>query len=149
MNDKSTAIDLGKPSGFKSLVGYRTPVWRQGYAEFEIEIGPQHTNSSGFLHGGVYMTILDAAMGHASTWCSVEGNVRRCVTLSLSTNFLAVARTSPVRAIGHLVSVNGRIATCRAEVVDAAGGVCINGQGSYMYMRGSEHITGIPVPSRE
>jgi acyl-coenzyme A thioesterase PaaI-like protein len=91
------------------------------------------------------MTILDAAMGHASTWCSVEGNVRRCVTLSLNTSFLAIARTRLVRAIGHLESVNGRIATCRAEVVDGNGEVCINGQGSYMYMRGCEKVEGIPA----
>ncbi len=145
MNDKSSPIDLGKPSGFKTLVGYRTPVWREGYAEFEVEIGPEHANSSGFLHGGVYMTILDAAMGHASTWCRVDGNVRRCVTLTLNTTFMAVARTRVVRAVGHLISVEGRIATCRAEVVDAGGEICINAQGSYLYMRGSEYIDGVPA----
>ena len=71
MNDKTVRLDLGKPSGFRDLVGYRTTEWREGFAVFEVDIGAQHHNSSGFLHGGVYVTILDAAMGHASTWCSI------------------------------------------------------------------------------
>ena len=91
MNDKRDTIDL--PSGFRQLVGYRATVWRDGLAEFEIEIDERHYNSSGFLHGGVYVALLDSAMSHAATWCNTTGNRRRCVTLSLSTSFLATART--------------------------------------------------------
>ena len=145
MNDKSDQIDLGKPSGFKQLVGYRTPVWEEGHAVFEVEITERHTNSSGFLHGGVYMTILDAAMGHASTWCSVPGHVRRCVTLSLTSNFVSVARTQIVRAEAWLRGVENGVATCRGEVRDANDLICVSGNGSYLYMRGCETIEGIPA----
>ena len=147
MNDKSDQIDLGKPSGFKDLVGYRTPVWEEGHAIFEVEIDERHTNSSVFLHGGVYMTILDATMGHASTWCSVKGNVRRCVTLSLTSNFVAVARTKIVRAEAWLRAVDNGVATCRGEVRDANDVICVSGNGSYLYMRGCEALEGItPTP---
>lgn len=146
MNDKTGKADLGKPSGFRDLVGYRTIHWVEGHAIFEVEIGPEHHNSSGFLHGGVYMTILDAAMGHASTWCNEEGHVRPCVTLSLTANFVAVARTPIIRAKAWLQGVAGRAAVCHGEVVDAADNVCLTGNGSYRYLRGGEALAGIPRP---
>lgn len=147
MNDKTGPIDLGKPSGFRDLVGYRTTVWREGHAIFEVEIGEQHSNSSGFLHGGVYVTILDAAMGHASTWCSIEGNVRRAVTLNLTTTFIATARTPLIRAVAYQVSVADRMSVCRGQVLDANGEVCVSGQGSYRYMRGHDAVEGVPAAS--
>lgn len=143
MNDKRDTID--QPSGFRELVGYRATVWREGYTEFEIEIDRRHYNSSGFLHGGVYVALLDSAMSHAATWCSTAGNVRRCVTLGLSTTFLATVHTPLARAVGRLESVDGRTATCRGEVFDDNGELCAAAQGSYRYTRGSEQVTGVPV----
>ena len=143
MNDKRDTID--QPSGFRNLVGYRATVWREGYTEFEIEIDNRHYNSSGFLHGGVYVALLDSAMSHAATWCGATGNARRCVTLSLTTTFLATARTPLVRAVGRLESVSGRTATCRGEVFDGNGELCAAAQGSYRYTRGSENTAGVPV----
>ena len=147
MNDKTTPLDLGKPSGFRDLVGYRTTEWREGYAVFEVDIGEQHYNSSGFLHGGVYVTILDAAMGHASTWCSVTGNIRRCVTLNLTTTFIATAQTPIIRAVGVQVNISDRMSICRGQVLDSNGEVCVSGQGHYRYMRGHEAVEGVPSES--
>lgn len=144
MNDKTDPIDLGKPSGFRDIVGCRTTIWHEGFAQFEVDISPKHYNSSGFLHGGVYMTILDAAMGHASTWCSIEGNYRPCVTLTLTTSFVAAADTPLIRAAARLESVANRIAVCRGEVLDSNGEICLTGQGSYRYVKGGENVEGIP-----
>ncbi len=143
MNDKRDTIDL--PSGFRQLVGYHATVWREGLAEFAIEIDGRHYNSSGFLHGGVYVALLDSAMSHAATWCSTAGNRRRCVTLSLSTSFLATAHTKVVRAVGRLESTFERTATCRGEVFDGNGELCAAAQGSYRYTRGSERVAGVPI----
>jgi uncharacterized protein (TIGR00369 family) len=133
----------GKPSGFRSLVGYGAIVWAQDYAEIELPLGPQHTNSLGIVHGGVSMTILDAAMGHATTWCAVKGNVRACVTISLTTTFIAPAQGKSIRAIARLVSIHDRVATCRGEVIDESGRLCASGQGSFRYLAGSEHVNGV------
>ena len=134
----------GKPSGFRTLVGYRAIVWRENYAEMELELGPQHMNSLGITHGGVYEAMLDAACGHAVTWCGVPGHVRRCVTLSLTTTFLAPATTGVIKAIGRLEGMAQRIATASGEVVDERGQILALGQGSFRYFRGSERIEGVP-----
>ena len=137
----------GKPSGFRSLVGYRAVVWQRDYAELELELDGRHMNSLGILHGGVYMTIMDAAMGHAATWCAVPGNVRICVTLSLTTSFVSSTRGGRIKAIGRLEAIHDRIGTVTAEVVDEAGTLLATGLASFRYMPGSDAYDGVPKSS--
>jgi len=134
----------GKISGFRTLVGYRVVVWRENYAEMELRLGPSHLNSIGIAHGGVYMTLLDAACGHAVSWCPVPGHVRRCATLALTTHFVAPAKHGIIRAIGRLVGIEGRTATCSGEVLDEAGKTVALGRGSFHYFAGSERVEGVP-----
>ncbi len=131
-------------SGFRSHIGYKTIEWREGYGEVLLQLEPQHMNISMNPHGGLYMVIIDSAMGHAATFCTVSGNKRRCVTTSLQTNFLAPAQDY-VRACATLINVEGQIATCRAEIIDANGTLCNVAQGSFMYMPGSEKPEGVPA----
>jgi uncharacterized protein (TIGR00369 family) len=139
-----------KPDGttdanqFRKLLGYTTVVFREGEGAVEIALGPQHMNSLGIVHGGLYMTLLDAAMGHAVAWCRVPENVRSAVTVSLTATFLAVAQGDRLLARAKTVATTGRIVTLTGEVVDAEGTVCVTGQGSYMYLPGSERPDGVP-----
>lgn len=135
-----------QPGGFRKHIGYKTIVWRENYAEIVLDLEAFHGNTVGALHGGVYMTIMDAAMGQAATWCPVEGNVRRCVTISLTTSFLKAARGPRIKAVTRLESNANRVAVCRGEIVDADGTICATAQGSFRYMRGSERVEGVPLP---
>jgi len=143
MHDNQDPAVKGKPSGFRSLVGYDTLVWRDGHAEMELLLGPEHGNSNGHVHGGVYMTIMDAAMGHAATWCSVAGNRRMVVTVSLTTSFLAPAQGARIRAVARLVTIESRIGHCRGEIFDENGALLVVGQGSFRYFPGSERTEGV------
>lgn len=138
----------GKPSGFRTLVGYHTLDWSRDYGAIELRLTPEHGNSLGIPHGGVYMTIIDAAMGHAATWCEVPGNVRICVTVSLSTSFIATARGKVIRAVGRLVGIEERMATIEAEVRDEDGTLLATGLGCFRYMPGSESYAGVPKGRR-
>ncbi len=135
---------MGHPAGFRELVGYRVTDWREGEAHIVLDVGDHHKNRMGIVHGGAYMTILDAAMGHAATWCSVPGNTRVCVTISMTTSFLAPAKAGLITAAGFLYGVEDRIATCRGEVRDLEGTLLMSAQGSFRYFPGSEHVTGLP-----
>lgn len=147
-NDAAVSAPLqpkvGKPSGFRSLVGYHAVLWQQDYAEIELELAPQHTNSLGIVHGGVLMTILDAAMGHATTYTPIKGHVRACVTLSLTTSFLQQPRTARVKASARVVSVDNRVAVAEGEVRSAEGVLMCVAQGSFRYFPGSEKPEGVP-----
>ncbi len=131
-------------SGFRSLIGYKTIEWREGYGEILLRLEPKHMNTRMIPHGGLYMLVMDSAMGHAATFCPVPGHSRSCVTTSLQTNFLAPAQGGYLRACATLVDVEGQIATCRAEIIDGEDRLCNVAQGSFLYMPGSERLEGVP-----
>lgn len=135
--DAAERQPLGRMSGFREAVGYEVRVWREGYAEISLDLEPRHMNRMGIVHGGVYMTILDAAMGHAATHSPDPAHRRRCVTMAMNTSFLASARAGRITAIGTLVGTDARNATCRGEIRDDAGTVLIVAQASFRYASGS------------
>ena len=141
--------EIGRPSGFRSLIGYKTVVWSEGYSEILLRLEAKHLNSHSNPHGGLYVTLIDAAMGHAATYCDVPGHKRSSVTVGLQTNFLAPGKGAFIRATARLVSIHGRIATCTGEIIDAEGTLCALGQGSFRYMRGSERREGVPIVAAE
>ena len=128
---------------FRQLVGYTTKAWSEGYGEVQILVRDDHMNSMGIPHGGVYVTMLDAAFGHACAWCAVPSNTRSAVTVSLTTSFLAIARTPLIIARGRITGQDGRMVTLTGEVVDEAGQICVLGQAAFMYLPGSEHRDGV------
>ena len=105
MEDKSDI--QRKRSGYRQLIGYRTTAWREGYGELQLIIGPQHLNSVGSVHGGVYMSMLDVALGHAVAYCTVPGNFRFSSTVTLTTSFLKGARAGVLTAIGRIDGLRG------------------------------------------
>ena len=144
MRDKSEP--QRKRSGYRELIGYRTKEWREGYGEVELLIGPQHLNSIGIVHGGVYVSLLDVALGHAVAYCTIPGNFRFSTTVSLTTNFLKGARTGVLTAIGRVEGIEGRMATGSGEVRDENGDLCAIAQASFLYFPGSECPEGTQRP---
>ncbi|MEL6873712.1 MAG: PaaI family thioesterase [Pseudomonadota bacterium] len=147
MSDPNAPADLGRLSGFRELVGYDVVTWRDAFAEVRLDIRADHLNRMGIVHGGVYMTLLDAAMGHAATYCPEPGHTRRCVTVSLTTHFLSPARQGAMIATGRLESIDNRIAACRGEIHDLAGTLLMAAQASFRYFPGSELAAGVPRKS--
>lgn len=131
-------------SGHRQLVGYRTKAWSEGYGEVELVIGPQHLNSIGRLHGGVYAALLDVAMGHAVSFCSTPGHTRFSNTVSLTTTYLSTVGAGVVTAIGRIEGLSGRLVTATGEVRSDAGVLLCTGLASFLYLPGSERPEGVP-----
>ncbi len=144
MTDQSDVAGRRKRSGFRTLVGYTTKAWREGFGEVELVIGPQHLNSIGVVHGGIYAALLDVAMGHAVSYCAVPGNARYSTTVALTTSFLKGIDQGVLSAVGQVDGIEGRIATCTGEVRNAEGALLATGQGSFLYFPGSERPDGVP-----
>jgi uncharacterized protein (TIGR00369 family) len=137
-----------KRSGYRTHLGYRTKAWREGYGEVELPLGPQHLNSIGVVHGGVYASLLDVALGHAVSYCTVPGNARYSTTVSLTTTFLQSASAGTLTAVGRVNGIEGRLVTASGEVRDAGGVLLAAGQGSFLYFSGSERPEGVPKRAR-
>ncbi len=145
--EQSTIPDTGRiHGGFADLVDYQLSAWREDYAEVVLDIRPQHLNRSGVLHGGAVSTLIDTACGYAGCFCTVEGNFRRALTLSLETQFIgAVTEGKRVTVTARKTGGGRTIFYSRAEVHDQNGKLLAQGAGTFKYRRGSEDPEGVPA----
>ena len=138
--------DPSRPtSGFAQLTGYRLVDWQTDTATVEVEIGPQHMNRSDRLHGGMVTTLIDVACGYAGTYCTVPGNVRRALTLSMSCSFLGTAQAGVLRAVARKRGGGRRIFTTTCDVFGPDGELIAVGEAVYRYRSGSEDPEGVPA----
>lgn len=87
----------------------------------------RHTNSRGFVHGGLLVAIADTVMGHAA---ERAGQGRRVVTASLTTDFMGAAPgglwvqgMSTVQRAGRRLAFASCAFHCGGQLVLAATGV--------------------------
>ncbi|WP_246581229.1 PaaI family thioesterase [Deinococcus aestuarii] len=78
-----------------------------------------HYNPIGSVHGGVYATLLDSALG-----CAIHTRLPAGVgytTLELKVNYLRplLVGMGEVRAVGEVLSVSRQVATAQARLLDA------------------------------
>ena len=122
-----------RPSAFNQSVGLRLVDWIDGRATVELDVGGDHLNRSGVVHGGVLMTMIDVACGYAGTWTEAADGARLCVTLDLTTSFVAPALAGRLTTVATGTGGGRRIFFARAEVRDEAGALLAMGQGSFRY----------------
>lgn len=117
-------------AGLRSVLGFRLTEWSDGHAVVEMEVGPHHLNRSGIVHGGVYATLLDTALGYAGVYTGTD-HVRRSLTLSLTTNFTGQVRSGVLRTVARRAAAGRRIFTATGEVIAEDGTVVAIGQGTF------------------
>ncbi|HLZ66094.1 MAG TPA: PaaI family thioesterase [Aliidongia sp.] len=122
-----------RPSAFNQSVGLRLADWTEGRATVELDITGDHLNRSGVVHGGVLMTLIDVACGYAGTWTEAADGARLCVTLDLTTSFVAPAIAGRLTTVATVTGGGRKIFFARAEVRDEAGALLAMGQGSFRY----------------
>lgn len=88
-------------TSYYQLLGLKLKLLGPGYIELEVKPNEQHTNAMDLVHGGLIMSIGDAAMGNAIRSLGIKG-----VTVDCSVSFPGAARL-------------GDTITARAKVVKA------------------------------
>lgn len=97
---------------FYQLLGLRVKRIGPGTAELEAVARLDHTNPLGAVHGGLYMSLLDAAMGNA-----VRSQGIKAVTVDMSTGFVAAAVIgAELIASGEVLEAGRNLIFARAEV---------------------------------
>lgn len=104
---------LGRTSPLVNLLG---PFYARGEGDdlvLGLRVAEKHTNSRGFAHGGVLLTLADVALGYAA-----EGSVdppARLITASVSADFAGSAELGDwVEARVDVQRVGGRMAFANA-----------------------------------
>ena len=119
-------------SGFHSEVGFRIDPAEtgRGYCTVTGHVERRHLNINGVVHGGVYATILDTAMGGAVV--SILGDAEVTATTSLYVEFLRPAQEHAVlRARGDLVRRGRHLAFVRGNLTDGEGRTLSQAHGTW------------------
>ncbi len=67
--------------GFDNHLGYKVMSFDETHAHLTLDIKKHHTNLYGYVHGGVYYSLSDAACGFIvtsfdETWVTLNGSIQ-------------------------------------------------------------------------
>lgn len=120
-------LDPFPEMSFERHVRSRVEVLEPGHATLHIDIEDFHLNGNGTLHGGVFATLIDNAMGLA-----VARQVGvRIATTQMNVHFLGQVSAGRVICKGTMVHRTRRTATAEAKVYDEAGNLVAMGTGAF------------------
>jgi uncharacterized protein (TIGR00369 family) len=118
-----TAIAEGRIPGapIAALLGMSVHSVEPGRVAFGLDVGEHLYNPIGSVHGGVFCTLLDSAMG-----CAVHSSLDRgqaYTTLELKVNLVKALTvgTPHVIATGQVVSAGRRVATASGQITGPDG----------------------------
>jgi uncharacterized protein (TIGR00369 family) len=109
------------PMRFDEHLGIRTRAEAPGSCIAEMLLQPEHRNIEGWIHGGVFLVVLDTAMGHAIA--SLEGveDISSAATMQLSCQFLSPPQGRRIEARGTVVRLGRTSAFIEGSLRDDAG----------------------------
>lgn len=103
---------------------------------------PELMNYIDSFHGGVLMSVLDAAMAGA-----IRAQMPGCsmVTIDMATHFMGSTR-GEINAVGRVLKRTRTLCFCAAEIFDEAGELIASATGSFKYRPAA---AGAVQPTRE
>lgn len=122
------ADDSGLVFPFLDLCGIERDYPARGQCRAWVEVRRETSNSMGMAHGGLVMTLMDAAMGGAAR--DVQEGETTVVTIDMQTTFLAPAR-GRVEALARVIRSSRSFVFAECSVTDASGGLVAKASGLF------------------
>jgi uncharacterized protein (TIGR00369 family) len=110
----------------------------KGYSLVELEIGEEHFNPFGGLHGGVYASAIDTA-AYWAVYCDLDENLG-FTSLDLTVDFLTPATTGKIVVKGRCLKVGKTICLAEATAFDQEEKWLAHGLSKVMIVPGSQSI---------
>ena len=123
---------LNDDSGFNARNGIMLTTWDDGFGAVRVDLTANHVNPMQLVHGGLYTAMLDVALAMTGSFRPAPEPLTPGLTLSLTTQFLAVATSgegyliAEARRTGGGKSVFfavGEVLTPERRVIATASGV--------------------------
>jgi uncharacterized protein (TIGR00369 family) len=112
---------------FSRHIGAKVSEVEAGRADVYIDVEEVHLNGTGTLHGGVYASLIDNAMG-----LSVLALVGvRSATIQMDVHFLGSVSEGRIICRSEVVHRTRRTATAEAKVQDETGNLVAMGTGTF------------------
>lgn len=135
--------------GFMAEMGAELTAWEPDRAVIQLEVRPVHLNAIDVVHGGVLAALLDTAGAHAGMFCTVPGNIREAMTVSLTINLLGNVSAGELIADARKRGGGRTIFVSSCDVTDGDGRLLATGEVTCRYGPGSHLPEGIRPGDRE
>ena len=118
-----------------------------GFSVLEIDLAEKHLQPFGFVHGGVYASIIDAATFWAVFYGIKEQN-DGVTTADLKLNYLAPATSGKLIAKGRQIKLGKTLGYAEAEVCDDSGKIVAHGTSTVILLPGKGLTLNPPLPDK-
>ena len=108
-------------TGTQSLIGYVVDVSDRDHGRCYLDVGPQHTNRHGVLHGGIASCVLDNASGTTGSLTIDATGRAPFLTISLTTQFVGPGRVGRITATGTVTGGGRSLLYIQADLVHEDG----------------------------
>jgi len=118
-----------------------------GFSLLDIDLAGKHIQPFGFVHGGVFASLIDAAAFWA-IFCEIEGQDAGATTVDLKLNYLAPAQSGKLIAKGRRIKLGKTLGYAEAMVSDEKGKLLAHGTSTLMVLPGNTLLADRPLPSK-
>lgn len=132
---------IGEPSGVQKYLQYEI-FWQpgEGKARCVLPLKPDVLNRGGALHGGIAVTLLDAACGIASEAAiadkdCLELGKQGVVTVDFYTQFISTCHAGVVTAEAEVTRCGQSMIFVRGDLRDDKGKLLTTGTGTFKRIR--------------
>jgi uncharacterized protein (TIGR00369 family) len=105
-----------------------------GYATVELEVENNHLQAFGFVHGGVYSTVIDTAAFWA-VFCELEEGAG-ITSVDLKVNYLAPVKEGRLVAEGKSIKLGKSLGLAEAKIFDDKGKLVAYGSSTLIVIPG-------------
>ena len=113
-------------TGLQRVLDYENRVYADR-TETHMMMDDRHTNRHNGLHGGMIAILLDSACGFAASRALSEDATQLVSTLSLTSNFVALAKNPHIYAVGKVSRAGRSVVYVNGEVFDGDGTLIATG----------------------
>jgi uncharacterized protein (TIGR00369 family) len=92
MDNLNRLKDLNEAGGFNGANGIKLTEWKNGFGALRVDLTSDHDNPMQLVHGGLYVAMLDVALAMTGSFRPAPEPLIPGLTISITTQFLAVAR---------------------------------------------------------
>lgn len=117
-------------SEFNKILGMEFVRAEGGECEIRLDVDDRHMSAAARVHGGVFFTLVDTAMGRSVVSTLPDG--RGCATIEAKINYFRPVQSGSVRAIARCINMSKRTAYSEAEIRDEDDRLIAKATGTFM-----------------
>jgi uncharacterized protein (TIGR00369 family) len=110
-----------------------------GFSLLKIDLDRKHLQPFGFVHGGVFASIIDAAAFWALFY-EIEDPNAGATSVDLKLNYLAPTASGKLIAKGRRIKLGKTLGYADAAITDEHGKLLAHGSSTLMILPGSNHL---------